>query len=240
MKIDTYNFKARLAPLLLVILPAALAVGVWVPIESDAWKMFGSLGVSASLTLLLTQLGRDLGKRKQMGLFVSWGGKPTTRMLRHRDDTLDPHTKARYHRKVEALLPEIKVPSARAEKGNPEAADEVYESCVRHLLEATRDKVKHALIFEANVTYGFRRNFWGMKPAGVTISAIGFLSSAANVAYEYSGSSRVFATSIGSVAICGLLLTWWASRITPAWVKLAGDAYAERLLSACETLPPKS
>jgi hypothetical protein len=33
-----------------------------------------------------------------------------------------------------------------------------------------------------------------------------------------------------------LLLTWWVGRITPRWVKLAGDAYAERLLAVCETL----
>ena len=188
----------------------------------------------------MVQLGRDLGKRKEARLFRSWDGKPTTRMLRHRDSTFDHHTKARYHQKLDKLLPAIKVPSPRAEKGNPEAADTVYESCVKYLLEATRDKKKHALIFEANVSYGFRRNFWGMKSAGIAISILGLLSSTANVVYGYSESARISATSISAVAICGLLFMWWLFRITPKWVRLAGDAYAERLLSACEILEPDS
>lgn len=234
-KFDGYNFRARLAPVVLVILPAALGIAVWTPVDSDAWKMLGSFGISSALSILLVQLGRDLGKGKQASLFASWDGKPTTRILRHRDSTIDPHTKGRYHQRLQALLPDLKLPSARAEKGNPDAADQVYESCVKHLLEVARDKKKNPLLYEANVTYGFRRNYWGMKPAGVANAMLGLGSSAANGVIGYMGSGNVSGTAVGSVAICALLLTWWLVRITPRWVKLAGDAYAERLLAVCET-----
>lgn len=234
--LDTYNFRARLAPFLLVILPAAMAVSLWLPTESDAWKSLGGLGVGAALTFLMVQLGRDLGKAKQVKLFAAWDGKPTTRMLRHRDRTLDPHSKARYHTKLGLLLPDAKIPSPRSETGNPRLADDVYESCVRHLLEATRDKRKYPLISESNIAYGFRRNFWGMKPAGITCSILGLLSSSTNIVYHLLEASSVPMASVIAVVISGLLFTWWIFRVTPHWVKLAGDAYAERLLAACETL----
>lgn len=235
-KFDGYNFRARLAPLLIVILPAVLGIAVWTPIGSDAWKMLGSFGVSSALSILLVQLGRDLGKKKQPSLFASWGGKPTTRVLRHRDTTIDRHTKQRYHQKLQALLPDLKLPSAKAEKGNPDAADQVYESCVKHLLEVARDKKQFSLVYESNVTYGFRRNFWGMKPAGIANATLGLVSSSASGVVDYLGTGHVSGTAVGSVGICALLLTWWVARITPGWVRVAGDAYAERLLAVCETL----
>jgi hypothetical protein len=235
-KLDGYNFRARLAPILIVILPAVLGIAVWIPVESDTWKMLGSIGMSSALAILLMHLGRDLGKGKQQTLFASWGGKPTTRMLRHRDSRIDPHTKERYHGKLQALLPAVKLPSSRAEKGNPDAADLIYESCVKHLLEVARDKKKFALVYEANVAYGFRRNFWGMKPAGIANATLGLISSSANGVFTYLKSEHVSGAAAGSIAVCALLLTWWLLRITPMWVQLAGDDYAERLLAVCETL----
>lgn len=237
-KFDGYNFRARLAPILIVILPAVLGIAVWTPVGSDAWKILGSFGISSALTILLVQLGRDLGKRKQSSLFASWGGKPTTCVLRHRDTTIDRHTKQRYHQKLQALLPELKLPSPKAEKCNPEAADQVYESCVKHLLEFARDKKKFSLVYESNVAYGFRRNFWGMKPAGVANATLGLISSAASGVFEYLSTGHVSGTAVGSVGICALLLTWWVARITPGWVSIASNAYAERLLAVCETLDP--
>lgn len=238
MKLDTYNFKARLAPVILVFLPATLAVSVWLPIDSNAWKMLGGLGVSTALSFLMVQLGRDNGYQKQAALFNLWGGPPTTRMLRHRDPTLDPHTKARYHQKLADLLPGLRIPSPRSENGNQPAADRVYESCAKFLREATRDKAKFALVFESNVAYGFRRNLWGMRLAGIASSTIGLISCMWNFLFLYSMNLNYAPASVVSTLVCGLVLTWWILRINPRWVKLAGDAYAERLLAACEILKP--
>ena len=238
LKLDTYNFRARLAPMLIVILPAVLAVAVWLPLESEYWRLLGSLGMSAALSLLLVQVGRDQGKQKQPQLFESWGGKPTTRLLRHRDQVIDSHTKARYHQKLRTLLPDVPMPPASLEDEAPERADAAYESCGKFLLEATRDKKRFPLVFDANVSYGFRRNLWGMRPTGIANSLVGLISSVSNALYAYTGSSKITVTSVSAIAICGLLITWWLLRIKPSWVRLAADAYAERLLAACETLSP--
>lgn len=235
-KFDTYNFKARLAPFILVIMPIVLAVSVWLSFTSDPWDMLGSIGVTSALSFLMIQLGRDQGLWKQTDLLASWGGSSTTRFMRHRDKSLDPHTKARYHEKLQSLLPSIKMPNAKAEKRNPVAADQVYESCTRFLREATRDKKSYPLVYEANVDYGFRRNLWGMKPSGIVLALLGTFGCIANVLYVSRETYHISAFPIGATVICGLILTWWIFRINREWVKLSSDAYAERLLAACDTL----
>jgi hypothetical protein len=36
--------------------------------------------------------------------------------------------------------------------------------------------------------------------------------------------------------VSALLLAWWIARVKTSWVRLAADAYAERLLGVCEKL----
>src|SRR5215471_7149337 len=123
------------------------------------------------LSMLIAQLGRDLGKKKEPGLFERWKGKPTTYMLRHRG-TLNKAIRARYHEKLSIFL-RIIIPDAKQEEADPAAADEIYDSCVIYLREKTRDPEKFRLVFSDNIDYGFRRNLWAMKPAGVILSLVG-------------------------------------------------------------------
>ena len=115
---------------------------------------------------LLTQLGRDAGKNKEKGLWDSWGGKPTTQLLRHRDHQLDPNTKSRYHAKLAAIVPGIRMPSPEEEAQDPQAADHVYDSCVKYLIQKTRDHKQFPLLFHENVSYGFRRDLLGNETGG--------------------------------------------------------------------------
>ncbi len=75
-----------------------------------------------------------------------------------------------------------------------------------------------------------------MKPAGIANATIGLISSTASGVVDHLSTGHVTGTAVGSVGISALLLTWWVARINSGWVKLAGDAYAERLLAVCETL----
>jgi hypothetical protein len=78
-----------------------------------------------------------------------------------------------------------------------------------------------------------------MKPTAILI-AIG--STAACLmrtwAQAISGQSIEPAPLVFGV-LCISLFVIWTVRITPSWIRVAGFAYAERLLGICETIPPK-
>jgi hypothetical protein len=167
---DSYSLQARLCPALLVAMPVGLAIVAWFPAQFVGWGPLVSITTTCGFGVLLAHFGRDAGKRKEPWLFQQWGGKPTTQLLRHRNNQLDGHTKARYHGKLERLLPDIPVPSTRKESANQDAADQVYTAWAKYLIEKTRDTKRFSLIFKENVSYGFRRNLWGWKTLGVFLS----------------------------------------------------------------------
>lgn len=233
---DDYDRRARLRPALLVSLPLALAV-------MSAFSDFSSLqflvGIAAyfGFTALIAQFGRDEGKRLEPWLFEQWGGRPTTQLLRHRDSHLDVHTKTRYHAALSALLPLQSMPTATAEASDPRSADAAYDSCVLYLRDRTRDKTAFPLVYAENVNYGFRRNLWGMKKAGLLISVCALVATAL-IAFLRPQSGMPLASPVAASVINACMLVWWLMRIKPSWVRVPAFAYAERLLATCDTLSP--
>jgi len=234
---DAYNIRARLAPMLLVLLPAALAGISWFPPEAKWQAAIAGVGGTLAFGVLFAEMGRDLGKKKEQHLYKFWGGKPSTQLLSFRASNLNSLTLKRYHDILQRVRPDLRLPaSEEAELADTASADKVYESCGDFLRRETRDKTKFPLLFEANISYGFRRNLWAMKPAAM---GIGVISGAGCVIRAYtlavsSGSAMPIPT-ISSVLIL-LLLVWWAARISPSWVKPIAFAYAEQLLEACQSL----
>ncbi len=193
--------------------------------------MVGGIVTSFGVFVLLAHLGRDLGKLKERELFKSWDGQPSIKMLRHRDDFLSPLLKSAYHQKLNRLIDGLRIPTREEEIQDEMGADEIYEVCVNFLRENTRDKEKFPLIFNENVNYGFRRNLWGLKPAGLVCSFIGCLGS--TLAYGELDNSLI---PILTMCLNSMLFTFWLIRINPGWIKMVAESYAQRLLAACEVL----
>ena len=233
---DTYTLKARLWPALIAGIPAVAVVAVMFP--NSKWWQGGMLvaGSAVGLTFLLAQMVRIAGKRKEPQLFARWGGKPTTRYLRHRESPLDKHTLARYHRNIEQLSADLKMPTVGGEAADPAAADAAYEAATRMLINKTRETRRFRLLFLENVHYGFCRNLWGLKPLGIVfvLASVGLCGWLVYVDL-HAGKSWP-ASPIGAAAIAGVWLLLWCFWFTPAWIKVAADAYAERLLEASDTL----
>jgi hypothetical protein len=234
---DAYSLKARYYPTVIVIAPLCLMI---LAVASDKWDMLKSIGVAAVSTLglafVMDQVGRDQGKRKEAELFLAWGGKPTTRILRHRDTSLDKTTLERYHTKLARLIEGISVPSEQQEAEDPDAADLVYDSCTTFLRSQTRDSKKFPLVFQENTNYGFRRNLWGMKPAGIVISTIGILVCSALAAWLFLESKEEWMVAAICGVVCIVLLTLWICRFTPHWVKTTADEYARQLVETCDSV----
>ena len=238
---DRYSRQARLYPALLTGAPLlAVGIGVYgVPLELKAGllTMLGSLGV---LYLLMT-ISRELGKRKEGKLFQEWGGKPTTQVLRHRDQVVDPITKIRYHRFLARKL-HLQFPTAADELHDPNSAEHKYVSGAKWLLDHTRDTKTFHLLFDELVAYGFRRNSLGLKPYAIAIDlvALGWLMHASGVA----GAGGVTVDKLAHVTIAEYLvgtfiLVWlliWVLFITKSTVRSSAFMYAELLVRACDVL----
>src|SRR3954454_24014593 len=74
--------------------------------------------------------------------------------------------------------------TAEEEARDPQAADRANEAGCAWLLAQTRDRKRFALLFEENVNYGFRRNFWAIKPLALTASIVTLAASTAAIAWS--------------------------------------------------------
>ena len=222
---DRYVIQARIVPVLIVVFPLAALVAVWLPEESIGWKLLSSL-VALVLLSLIAQLGRNPGKAKEAELFRKWGGKPSIRKLRYRDTDLQWITLERIRTNL-AREVGIPGPTKTEEAADPEAADQVYSAWIDQMREATRgDRILHS----ENIGYGFCRNLWAMKPAGIVIGLIGLAAASVGMAVATDTASVVMASAVIFLDAC--LVTWWLFRVSDEWVRLAADAYADRLMRA--------
>lgn len=235
--LDPYARQARLAPALIVLLPAILLIMGWFPASWTMWGAIISVAASCGFIFFLAQIARDRGKRLEPRLFAQWGGKPSVALMRHRDDRIDANTKARYRNYLASQLKDLVFPTAEEERADQGHADAVYESVTAWLLTRTRDPKQFALLFRENISYGFRRNLWGLKPVGFLIALASAAASTGAIIYFYFRESATPSVQItGLTALAWLLAVIWVTVVTPSWVRTTADAYAIQLLAACDTL----
>lgn len=236
--LDPYSIPARLFPAVIVVLPLGLAFAVWFPEDMLGWGAITAFFSTTGLALLLAELARRPGQARENELFRSWGGKPTSQLLRHRDETVDVTTKRRYHDCIARIVPDVRVPTVEDERADTRAADAVYDSCTRFLIEQTRDRKRFPLVFKELVSYGFCRNLWALKPVGIGLAVAGMLAAALRLTLAPRWAS--LGPPVGVAIADGLLLVVWWAVVKPAWVRSAAFAYARALLASCEVLrsPP--
>src|SRR5258708_15046983 len=92
---DPYERPARLYPALLALLPLLALVMLRCGPKATALTGAVTVAVSCGGLYLTTNLCRELGKRLEGNLYKEWGGKPSTQLLRHRDNTIEAGTKRR-------------------------------------------------------------------------------------------------------------------------------------------------
>lgn len=235
---DIYSLKARVYPMVIVLIPLVV-LGIFYSFEfNSVIHSLASLGLVGVLTYLFSQLGRDAGKRKEPALWKKWGGSPSVQLLRWRNSAIDVHTKKRYHEKLMIANTVSFTPSPGEEQANPDAADQVYQSWCKFLIGQTRDTKKFNLLFKDNVSYGFRRNLWGLKPIALWLLSILALS---NYLYWFIalGNYRPTVFPVGwfySEGVLLALMLFWLWAITTRWVRIPAEAYAERLLESIDQL----
>ena len=234
MKIDIYNLKARIYPSFIVLFPFLFLAIFYITNIKEYFHYVTAFATIGLFSYLLSQLGRDKGKLKEPELYKLWSGKPTTQILRHSSDLLNNHTKARFHKLLTAKIDSITLPTKEEEEQNPIKADDIYDSCTKYLISKTRDTTKYNLLFKENISYGFRRNLWGMKIWALVIlffSTIVHLTLATNFFSNIS-----FKPNKDSYLYIGFLMVFifWIFIVTPNWIRIVADEYAKRLYETLE------
>lgn len=232
---DEYALAARVRPALLATLPIVLFVYLAFPELYTIVAGALSALVVFGLVTAMAHATRSRGRILEPKLFASWGGKPTTMLLRYADSTLEAQTKERYFRFLEQNIGGWSAPTPEAESDDPAAADQVYDSAARWLLEYTRDKKHFNLLFQENVSYGFRRNCLGIRPVALLLAITPFaIATAALFVPEFPSIDANVLSLISSAALSFALFLWWVFVVGEEWVKDAAFAYGIRLLAACE------
>jgi hypothetical protein len=235
--IDKYTMKARVFPAAIALSPALALVVV--SVEWDSFSLSDALVALASIALLvvLADIARRNGKQIEKQLIESWGGLPSTHLLRYRNVTLDASSKRRYLKFLAGRIGE-EVPTPEDELDNPSSCDEFYSRCCLWLRENTRNHECFGILFEENMNYGFRRNMLGLKHAAFIVTTIVVLICVA---------SLVFGAPIlphESLAIQLFLIVgfsvihsaYFVTCVTKRSVHDAALLYSRQLILCCEKL----
>ena len=184
---DRYTREAWLAPAFLSILPIFLLLFSWVSGLQQTFSGLLSLFAFFGVVRWISHISRVAGTDEDMYLYHHWGGMPTTTLLRENpEDSIcsrDPKLKrylpegklreqiyAQYKAAMEARqLTACSLPTSEDEaraignehKKDWSKLDKLYEPMVAWLRENSRD---NALLFEENISYGFQKNLFALKP----------------------------------------------------------------------------
>lgn len=246
---DTYGRQARLFPGLLTIFCPLILVLAWYPslLLTSIGAALVTIASTCGLLYGLASLARTKGKEVEERLLQEWGGWPTTHLLRH-SSSLEPATRARYHRFLSSNVPGMSIPSADKERMDPAAADASYASAVRWLKEHTRG-ADFSLLLRENSQYGFRRNLRGMRSLGIwlcsTALSVSLLITVLRLNPLFASgdwSWGAASQAVGSVAssvlpaagLNAIAIYVWVTFVTDDWVKRGAYQYAYALLATCD------
>jgi len=235
---DKYSLNARIYPMAIFLFPI-IVIGVSYSIQFDSsLQALSSLGVSTALIYLLSNLGRDKGKLKEPQLWRDWGGAPTSQMLSLLNNYINPNTKSRYHQKLGILCPiDVKL-NHEFEREHPDESIDIYKAWTNYLISQTRDSNKFSLVFKENISYGFRRNLWGLKSLAISLILISFLGSSFYHFFKlgFENFKEYPIEFFISETVLLILLFLWVFVINKNWIKIPAFAYSERLLETIEMI----
>lgn len=237
--IDIYNFRARLLPAVIGLAPAIALAAISISWSALSLPQVIATVAIAVLFIAASDLARRMGKRFERKMFAATRGRPIMTVLRHADPTLEARTKDRYRAFLAQQLKETP-PTAGDEARDPEAADAFYDRCGVWLREHTRDKTKFRILFEENMTYGFRRNLYGLRWPGLALNALVVAMCILLLSPYGSWIGQTTRTGIYAVlTIAALHAVYFLFFVTRRSVEEASDQYARQLVLSCEGVMEK-
>jgi hypothetical protein len=240
--LDPYTLRARLSPAIIGAAPAFAAIALLI-----SWTQFSLSNTIATAGLIallfaLADIARRRGKKLEPQIYAEMGGMPSVTMLRHRDTTFDQVSKARY---IAFLAGKINAtpPIEGDEAANPAAANDFYGRCGTWLRESTRSTKKFNILFNENVTYGFRRNLLGLKWSALALNLFVVLLGAWLLyrgSVPFQNIQHVEGRIIVVFVVAVLHALYLGFGVNKKAVSEAAQSYARQLILSCETLMNKA
>lgn len=234
---SNYERRTQLAPVALLLAPFTIMIGTIFRVQSSA-ELIGSTGLvlfTATAHVIVPRFVRDRGNVVQKRLWAAWGGNPAVQKLRWRTGAAGKVS--RLHRRVSAMT-QIPLPSESEEQSDPIAAEETYEDAVARMRELTRDHGKYPRVYAELVQYSATRNLYGLKPAGLVVAGGVLFAMLVAATLNLAGITSV---AWWSVAVSGLGATAigliWLFVVTPGFVSLPAERYADALLATAGEPP---
>ncbi len=221
--LDPYELKARLAPALIVVFPILVAA-IYAAPNLSSWPIFAAGSVSSMALLYgLTYLVRARGNIVEEQLWKSWGGPPSTRFIRYRDQTLGGELKLTIRN---ALMEKFNthLPSSRDEAKDLELADRAIVDAFRQVRQYLRQHDPNGLWLKHVTEYGFCRNLLACRVMWTIIALIAMTFSAVYGRVLGHGAFNP-ASVVGGIALfCAFYVGWM---VLPRSVKRIAEMYAE-------------
>lgn len=235
--LDKYERYARVAPGLFAVLPVVITVTALGYRQAPVVSVAVSLLSLAGGPVLLADTVRQFGQRAQDSLWATWGGAPTTLALRLRENTPNTVQRGMWRSAIEEVSG-VTLVSRAVETKNPRKADEAIEAAVARLRELTRGEQKFPLLQAENRSYGFQRNFYGIRRLGRLIAFLGMLVIAGFMTWGllHNRHASVPTADILGLLLNGAIMVAWFALPSAKRVRVAGDKYAHQLLHAAVSL----
>jgi hypothetical protein len=234
---DAYVRRARFYPAVIAAAPAFALAAILVSWSSLGLPHVIATGAMAILLAVMADVARRRGRAIEPGVIQRMGGLASITMMRYRDDNFDSAAKATMHKFLASkILGDV--PTPEKERADPAVADDFYRRCGNWLREHTRDTKKFKILFEENVTYGFRRNLLGLKwPAlGINAAIVVFCLVMLWLLSPLNTADPLTQKLLSVVAIAFLHATYFVLFVNDAGVIEAARTYARQLLLCTETL----
>lgn len=168
-EIGSYEFRARIVPAVIAIMPSLIFTSMVPPSAFGLSQILSGVLITA-LVFAFGDLARQFGKQAEPTLLEDEGGAVGVRLLRYRDATIPQHEKSSC---LDFIAAQIKTPAPSVvdEETNPEKADLYFRRCIDWLKERSRASDAYPTLATECITYGFRRNLYGLRKISIGLSS---------------------------------------------------------------------
>jgi hypothetical protein len=220
--IDEYELKARIAPGLIVALPA-LVDAIHVMPSLSNWPILATGGIIALVLLYgLGHVIRAAGQQLEPTLWKQWGGPPSTRLMRHADTFFGAELKKSIRAAVAQEF-EITLPIPEQEKRD-HGCDKAISDAFRRVRAFLKQLDPTGVWQKNNIEYNFCRNLLGARMLWASVAAGSLVVAILHSATNHLGFLNP-AVLVSSLSLVAAGYVGW--RVLPNVTRRTAERYAE-------------